>query len=118
ELLHPPHHGANVDERIGSSLSWLLNAHALFHNALHTQQADAELRLNQFADAAHTAVAQVINIVFAAMAIIQPDEATNNIYQIILGEDTHALRCGQVELAIQLIATDTAQIVATTIEKQ
>src|SRR5581483_6252821 len=53
EFLHRRHNGTDIDQRVGGSLPWLLNAHALFHHALHAQQTNAELRLDQLAHAAH-----------------------------------------------------------------
>src|SRR5689334_22438442 len=79
EFLHGCHDRANINERIGSGLSWLLNAHTLLDYALHTQEANAELGLNEFADAADATIAQVVDIVFASMTIVQLDEATHNV---------------------------------------
>ena len=70
EFFHCGDDRAYVDERIGCSLSWLLNAHALFDHALHAQQPNAKLRLNQLANTAYTTISQMVDIIFAPMAII------------------------------------------------
>src|ERR1700730_15159837 len=85
EFFHGGDDRANIDEGVGRGLSRLLYAHALFDDALHTQEADAELALDKLADAAHAAIAQVVNVVFAAMAVVQLDKAANDVDEIILG---------------------------------
>jgi len=118
ELAHRRHHGANVDQGIGRRLARLLNAHALFRDALHAQQPDTKLRLDQFPDAAHPAIAQVIDVVFTPMPIVQSDEAAHDIDKIIQGQDTVTLRNGQIELFIELITTYTAEVVTAAVEEQ
>src|SRR5216683_603579 len=118
ELAHRRHHGANVDQGIGRRLAWLLDAHALLYDALHAQQADTKLGLDQFPDATHPAIAQVIDVVFTSVPIVQRDEAAHDIDKIIQGQDTVTLRNRQVKLFIELIATYAAEVVAATIEEQ
>src|SRR5260221_3492663 len=118
ELAHRRHHGANVNQGIGRRLARLLDAHALLYDALHAQQADTKLGLDQFSDAAHPAIAQVINVVFTSVPIVQSDEAAHDIDKIIQGQDTVTLWNRQIELFIELIATYAAEVVAATIEEQ
>ena len=94
ELFHRRHNRANIDKSIGSGLSRLLDTHALFDDALHTQQANSELRLDQFTHAAYAAISQVINIILAPTAIVQCNETANNIDQVILRQNTLALWYG------------------------
>ena len=47
------------------------DGHALFDDALHAQQADAELVLDQLADRAHAAVAEVVDVVGGALAVVE-----------------------------------------------
>ncbi len=111
EFFHRRHHRADIDQSVRRRLARLLNAHALLDHALHTQQANAKLRLNQLTHAAHAAIAQVVDIVLAPMAVIQRNQAANDIHQVILRQSTLALRHRQVHLAIELIAAHAAQIV-------
>ena len=46
-------------------MSKILQGHTLADNTLHTGEADAELVLQQLADAANAAVAEVVDIVLA-----------------------------------------------------
>src|SRR5947207_14295152 len=81
ELFHSSDNRADIDQRIGRRLTRLLNAHTLFNDALHAQQTDAELTLDQLSHTAHTAVAQVVDVILAAMPIVQRDQPTQNIDQ-------------------------------------
>src|SRR5579884_3350425 len=117
EFLHRCHDRANINQRIGSGLAWLLNTHTLFDDALHAQEADAELRLNEFTDAAYATITQVVDVVFAAMTVVQFNKATHNVDQVILRKRPLALWDGEVKLAIELIATNTAKIITASIEE-
>src|SRR5437899_7093390 len=67
EFSHGSNNRANINQGIGCCLSRLLDAHALFDNALHTQQTNTELRLDQLTHTTNTAIAQVVDIVLASM---------------------------------------------------
>ena len=47
----------------GVAVAGSVMRHALLDHALHAQQADAELVLDQLADRAHAAVAEVVDVV-------------------------------------------------------
>ena len=55
--------GPDVDQGVGRGLLCLLDRHALAHDALHAQQADAERVLDQLAVGADAAVAEVVDVV-------------------------------------------------------
>ncbi len=59
----------------GISAFGLRHRQALFHGALDTHQADAELVLRHFADAADTTVAQVVDVVDDAVTVADVDRA-------------------------------------------
>ena len=63
ELAHRRDDRPDVDQRAGRRLVRVRDRHALPDHALHAQQADAELVLDQLADGAHAAVAQVVDVV-------------------------------------------------------
>ena len=73
ELLDSGHHRTDVDQALRGDLAVLLGlqGHALADDALHAGEADAELVLQQLADAADTAVAQVVDVVGHADAVVQ-----------------------------------------------
>src|SRR5260370_32593799 len=97
ELSHGRHDGTNVDQRVGCRLSRFRNAHSLFDNAFHTQQADAELRLDQFPNAAHAAVAQVVNVIWASVFFFFKQKTAYDIDDVIQGQDVVSQWDGEVE---------------------
>src|SRR5260370_9008246 len=88
ELAHRRHHGANVDQGIGRRLAWLLDAHALLHDALHAQQADTKLGLDQFPDTTHPAIPQPIGAVFTSVPMVQTNEPPTYMTKIIPGQQS------------------------------
>src|SRR5205807_8370523 len=71
KFLHSGNDRTNIDQCVRCCLARLLDTHALLYDTLHTQEADTELRLDQFSNAAHAAVAKVIDVVFAAVSVVQ-----------------------------------------------
>ena len=57
----------DVDQRLRRDRLDVLNGHALAHDALETQQADAELVLQQFADRTHAAIAEMVDVVLVRL---------------------------------------------------
>ena len=112
ELTRGCHNWPDVDQTQRRDLVGIADRHALAHNALHAQEADAQLVLNQFAHRLNPTVAQVINIIWAPFAIIDLDNAANHRHQILIGEDTVLNRRGDTQPPIDLVATDTAHIIA------
>ena len=60
----------------------------------------------------------MIDVVFAAVPVVQRDQATNDIDQVVLGQDALTLRSGEIKLSIELIATDATKIIATRVKKE
>ena len=69
EFLDGCHDRTDIDERLGGHLVLILGSHSFANHTFHTGQADAELVLEQFTDAADTAVAEMINIILASIAL-------------------------------------------------
>src|SRR5947209_18650704 len=88
KFLHSGNDRTNIDQCVRCCLAWLLDTHALFYDTLHTQKSDTELRLDQLSNAAHAEVAKMINVVFAAMSIVQRDQTTIDINNIVLGQES------------------------------
>ena len=77
-----------VDEVVRHErLDLLRHAHALFDRALHADQADAVLVLHQLADRAHAAVAEVVDVVDRAAAVLELDQVADRLEDVALGED-------------------------------
>ena len=77
------HHGVDVDR-----------AHALADRALHAQQADAVLVLHQLADRADAAVAEMVDVVDFAAAVLEVVQDLDDGEDVVLAQ--HALRCRAV----------------------
>ena len=74
------HHGVDVDR-----------AHALADRALHAQQADAILVLHQLADRADAAVAEMIDVVDLAAAVLEAVQHLDDREDVLAAQ--RALRC-------------------------
>ena len=74
ELLDGGDDRTDVDEALRGDLAvfLILQGHALTDDALHAGEADAELVLQQLTDAADAAVAQMVDLIGGADAVIRP----------------------------------------------
>ncbi len=63
--------------------------HALFDDALHAQQADAELVLDQLAHGAHATVAEVVDVVRRALAVVDAHHLAHDLDQVLRRQDAH-----------------------------
>ena len=61
----------------------LRHAHALLDGALHADEADAVLVLHQLADRADAAVAEVVDVVDRAAAVLQLDEVAHRLEDVL-----------------------------------
>src|SRR3970040_2349677 len=125
ELLHRGDHGADVDERVGRRLLDLLDRHTLLDHALHAQEADAEGVLDQLAVGADAAVAQVVDVIRLSEVVVELDEMADDGGDVLARD--RALRAGQldahagrhrVELLVDLVAADAAEVVAPEVEEE
>src|SRR5438046_8744737 len=64
------------------------------------------------------AICYMVDSDFSTNFIIQFHQATDNVDQVILGQDAFALWRREVKLTIKLIATDATKIVATRVKKE
>ena len=112
EFARRRHHGADVDQAQRRDLVWVADRHAFAHDALHAQEANAQLVLDQLAHGLDTAVAQVIDVVLAAIAIIDLHNAPDHRHQILVGQNAVLQRCGDIQTAIDFVATHFAQVIA------
>jgi hypothetical protein len=92
--------------------------HALLHRALHAQQADAILVFQQLADRADTAVAEIVDIVDFALAVLEVHQFLDH------GEDVLGAQRGdgvlgiEAETHVELDAAHGRQVIALGIEEQ
>src|SRR5207244_734683 len=124
----------DVDELLRRRLLGLDDRHALTHHALHAEQADAELALDELADRAHAAVAEVIDVVGRTLAVVELDDPPDDSHEIVMvlerrlsvDRALHELRregtVGHVqikaELAVELVAAHLREVVTAEVEEE
>ena len=87
EFLNRRRHGTDGNQGIGLIVSRaVLRAHALADVALHAAQSRAELILQQFADTAQAAVAEVVNVVRRADAVGQTQQIADGGHHVVIGD--------------------------------
>ena len=91
ELAHRRRRRLGVDQVVRHHRVDIDRAHALADRALHAQQADAVLVLHQLADRAHPAIAEIVDVVDLAAAVLQLVEDLHRAQQVLLAQ--HAHRC-------------------------
>ena len=92
--------------------------HALLDRALHAQQADAILILHQFADRAHAAIAEMVDVVDLAAPVAQIDQRLDHRQNVGLAQHAHRILGVEIETHVHLHAADRREIVALGIEEQ
>ena len=95
----------------------LVHRHLFLDGALHANQADAELVFEQFANGAHAAVSQVVDVVHGADVLAQLQQVTDGRDEVAGIERARLQRRFQAQLDIELQPPDLAEIVFPGIEK-
>src|SRR5439155_12019189 len=85
---------------------------------LHAEQADAELALDELADRANAAVAEVVDVVWRALAVVQLDDPADDPHEILVREGALRHRQVETELAVQLVPADLREVVAAEVEEE
>ncbi len=144
ELLQRGHHGADVDDRLRRDRVGVLGRQALAHDALHAVEADAEGLLDQLADGAQAAVAEVLVLVEVlgdglarhahrlrrvvldldlavfgqAEALGQRDELAHELQDVVVGQRARVDVHVQAETRVELVAAHAREVVALGVEEQ
>src|SRR5215210_3993467 len=95
----------------------LVDGHLLLDRPLHAHQADAELVLQELADRAHAAVAQVVDVVHAAGVLLQAQQVLVHAEEVVRREGLLIDRHLGVELDVELEAADPREVVALGVEE-
>src|SRR5207302_177632 len=94
------------------------NGHALLDHALHAQQADAELVLDQLANGAHATIAEMVDVVGGAFAVVDAHHLANNFHQVVGRQNAY----GDVRLKskafVDLVPTNLPEVVPSEVEEQ
>ncbi len=120
ELLDGGDDRPDVDQGLRRDRLDVLGRHPLANDALHAGQAHADLVLDQFADRAQTAVAEVVDVVdlVALFAGLQPDQVLDGADDVVLGQRAGADGRVGAELLVDLVAAHAGQVVALRVEEQ
>ena len=87
ELLHDRRNRLLVDQVVRhEGFDLLRDAHALLDRALHTNETDAVLVLDQLAHRADAAVTEVVDVVDRAAAVLELDEVLDREKDVFLGQ--------------------------------
>ena len=127
ELLQRRHHGTDVDQGLRRDRLDVLGRHPLADHALHAGQAGAELVLDQLADRAHAAVAEVVDVVRGDVeralgrlellaAVVQRHDVLDRGDDVVDGQRLLVEGLVQAELLVDLVAADLGQVVALQVE--
>ena len=118
ELAHRGDHRADVDERAGRGLALVEDRHALLDDALHAEQADAELVHDEFAHRPDAPVAQVVDVVRVGHTVVDADHHPDHLDDVVLGERPALLGHVLAGAAVHLVAPDAAEVVAARVEEE
>ena len=118
ELAHRRRDRLGVDQVVRHGRVDLDRAHALAHRALHAQQADPELILHQLADRAHAAVAEMVDVVDLAAAVLDLDQLPHHADHVDRAQHAQRVLGLEAEARVHLDPADRRQVVALGIEEQ
>ena len=112
EFLHGRGHGLRVDHFLRHQAFGLGERQTLLDGALDAHQADTECVLGHLADAAHAAVAQVVDVVDGAVAVADVDQRLQHRDDVVLAEHARAFGLVAADAAVELHAADGREVVA------
>ena len=110
--------GLALIRSFGITVDTSTERHALLHGALHAEQADAVLVLEQLADRTHAAVAEIVDVVDLALAVLQVDQRLDHREDVLGAQRRDGVLGVEVEAHVELDAADGRQVVALGIEEQ
>ena len=100
-----------VDQVVRHQVLGLGLAETLLHRPLDADQARAKLVLGQLADAAHPAVAEVVDVVDLALAVAQVDQDLDDRQQVLVGQRHRTDELVAADATVELHAADLRQVV-------
>ena len=129
ELLDRRDNWPGVDQRRRGDRVGVGDRHPLLDDPLHADQAHPELVLEQLADGAHPAVAEVVDVVrdlLVAGRVVQLEQLAQDGDQVTLLEDAEVLVAdalldllgGPAEALVDLVAADAAEVEAAAREEE
>ena len=118
ELANRGHDRLRVDQVVRHRRRhFLVDRHLLLDGALHPDQPDAELVLEELAHGADAAVAQVIDIVHVGRIPAQLQEVLDDFVEVLRVQDLLVERRVQLQLGVQLQPADPREVVLLRVEE-
>ena len=118
ELANRGHDRLRVDQVVRHRRRhFLVDRHLLLDGALHPDQPDAELVLEELADGADAAVAQVIDVVDVGRVAAQLEQVADHLVEVLRVQDLLVERRVQPELGVQLEPADPREVVLLRVEE-
>ena len=118
ELLDRRDDGLGVDQVVRHGrVDVLMDRHLLFDRALHADEADAELVLEQLTDRADAAVAEVIDVVDAADVLAEAEQVVDDDVEVVRRHRLLRDRRIEIELDVELEAADAREVVLAGVEE-
>ena len=106
EFAHRRHDRADVYQRRRRGRRRVyLRGHALFDDALHSQQADAHLILYQLADCADAPVAQVVDVVRRNLAVVDANHLLQQRDDVVRFQRADGVAFVPLQAAVELVAS-------------
>ncbi len=114
EFAHGGHNRPGVDQLPGGNSLDFTHAHAVFGVALHAQQADAELALDELTDQFDATVSQGVDIVGWFLGIIKTNNFGDDGFDVFEAHDAVLGRVRDIEVQalVELVAADAAEVEA------
>ena len=118
ELLDRGDDGLGVDQVVRHRrVDVLVDRHLLLDGALHAHEADAELVLEQLADRADAAVAEVVDVVRPADVALQAQQVADDAEDVRGRQRPRVLGRVGLELDVELEAADAREVVLLRVEE-
>ena len=124
EFAHRGNHRFGVDEVVRHDRVDVDGAHAFLDRALHAHETDAVVVFHQFADRTDAAVAEVVDVVDFALAVLQVEDDLHDADDVFVAQDAHrvfrrlVLAHGHRETHVHLHAADGRKVIALAIEEK
>ena len=105
-------HRLGIDQIVRHEVLGLGLGQPFPHRALDAHQAGAELVLREFADRAHAAVAEMVDVVDFALAVAQIDQDLDHGHDVLFGQRCRSRQLRAADAAVEFHAADRRQVVA------
>ncbi len=111
-------HCPRVDEVLRGELIRIAEVHSLLDRARHAGEPERELLPELLADGPHAAVAEVVDVVHLALAVLQLDELGDDRDDVLLAQRQRRDALVEPEPPVHAVAADVAQVVALVREEE